>query len=52
MEYNNWKRLDLFLDFEENPLKKYEYYFKAIDFNFEKCNLAYKGCKGYNYNSR
>ena len=36
MEFNNWKRLDLFLDFEENPLKKYEYYFKAIDFNFVK----------------
>ena len=41
MEYNNWKRLDLFLDFEENPLKKYEYYFKAIDFNFEKCNYSF-----------
>ena len=41
MEFNNWKRLDLFLDFEENPLKKYEYYFKAIDFNFEKCNYSF-----------
>ena len=35
MEFNNWKRLDLFLDFEENPLKKYEYSDTDL---FEKCH--------------
>ena len=41
MEYNNWNRIDLFLDLEESPLKEYDYYFKAINFNFDKCNYSF-----------
>ena len=39
MKYENWNKIDLFIGSEEEPLKKYDYFFKKIDFS--KCNYSF-----------
>ena len=40
MNYEKWNQIDLFIGLEEeNPLQKYDYYFKKIDFS--KCNYTF-----------
>ena len=39
MEYENWNKIDFFIGLEEVPLKKYDYFFKKIDFS--KCNYCF-----------
>lgn len=36
MNCKKWNKIDMFIDMEEDPLKKYNY-FKKIEFN--KCNI-------------
>ncbi len=38
MNCEKWNKIDLFIDIEEDPLKKYNY-FKKIEFN--KCNYIF-----------
>ena len=38
MDYEKWNKIDLFIDMEEDPLKKYNYFIK-IEFN--KCNYIF-----------
>ena len=33
MKYENWNKMDLFMVSEEDPLKKYNFFFKKIDFS-------------------
>ena len=39
MNSENWNKIDLFIETEESPLKKYESFFKKID--FDKYNYSF-----------